>query len=86
MTTTQKIFENLTKILLSHSGKWTTQSNIKQFQFDVFNEKGNGMKILREKKVFGKLKLDLIGSFEGTRAIVCTKRGEKGEQRKNNQR
>ena len=42
------------------------------------------MKILKEKKFLENS--NLIGSFEGTRAIVCTKRGEKGEQRRNNQR
>ena len=37
-------------------------------------------------QVFGKLKLDLIGSFEGTRAIVCTKKDERSDQRRSNQR
>ena len=63
---------------MSHSGKWTKQSNIQQFQFDIFNQNGR-------RTIFGKQSY-LIGSFEGTRAIVCMRRGERGDQRRSSQR
>ena len=37
-------------------------------------------------KIWRELKLSLIGFFEGTRAIACTRREEKDERKRNNQR
>ena len=97
------------RIWLSHSGRWTKQSNIRTFQFRNFDENGriyisaerqywkygmwlNFVKNLRFEwkrtlvKIWRELKLSLIGFFEGTRAIACTRREEKDERKRNNQR
>ena len=70
-------------IVMSHSGKWTKQS--KYPTVSIWHVQWNWPHGNIE-QVFGKLKLDLIGSFEGTRAIVCTKKEERSDQRRSSQR